>query len=77
MKNRLWKNWFLLLLGLWITILPWTGFPQQIKTPLTVVTGLAVIALAFVLARPAADDVSRPSQEKLFSDENFIEDNEQ
>ncbi len=53
MKNNLFKNWFLLFLGLIITLLPWMGFPQEIKTAITITAGLLVILCAFVLARPA------------------------
>ena len=74
MKNRLWKNWFLLLLGLWIMILPWTGFPQEVKTPLTVLSGFCVLVLSFVLARPTADEGRAPTQEQLFSEDTFPED---
>ncbi len=74
MKNRLWKNWFLLLLGAWITILPWTGFPQQIKTPITVVSGLGVVLLSFVMARPESTRPSRSSeQDEFFAEDEFPE----
>lgn len=71
MKNSLWKNWFLLLLGLWVMVLPWTGFPQSIKTPLTVLSGLCIVALSFTLARPSGEANSSPRQEELFVDDTF------
>lgn len=55
MKNNLWKNWLLLISGLAIMLLPWMGFPQEIKNPLTIFLGFIVVVSSFILARPVSD----------------------
>lgn len=46
---KLWKNWVLLILGFWIAVLPWLGFPRGLKDALFIISGICVVALAFVM----------------------------
>lgn len=69
MKNNLWKNWLLLISGLAIMLLPWTGFPQEIKTPLTIFLGFLVVVSSFTMARPASTRSAAPFP----PEEEFIE----
>lgn len=42
-------------LGIWLFILPFTGFPQSWKTWLTAITGLVVVYLAALLLKRMHD----------------------
>jgi len=43
------KAWTLLVLGVWVAILPFLGFPYSWQGVLISLTGLALIYLSFVL----------------------------
>ncbi len=45
------KNHCVLIVGLWITVLPFLGFPSNIKTLFVIVGGIAIVLLAFLMAR--------------------------
>lgn len=45
------KNRLLLILGIWIALIPFLGFPSSYKSFFVLVSGLAVAAVAFLLAR--------------------------
>ncbi|KKT20095.1 MAG: hypothetical protein UW02_C0001G0008 [Candidatus Nomurabacteria bacterium GW2011_GWB1_43_7] len=64
------KARILLVLGVWVTILPYLGFPYSWKDILTTVSGLALIYFSFVLYR---EYKAKENQEKTF--DNFSENN--
>lgn len=43
----MWRNWFIGILGLWIVILAFLGFPPSVKRILMIVTGLAIALISF------------------------------
>lgn len=45
------RNRILFIIGVWTVLLPFLGFPSQYKTFFIIVSGLAVIFLAFLYAR--------------------------
>lgn len=45
------KNRILLILGIWITLIPFSGFPRPYNSFLITGSGLLVVILAFLLAR--------------------------
>lgn len=45
------KNRLILILGLWIALIPYLGFPSSFKTLLIIGSGLLVALFAFLLAR--------------------------
>lgn len=57
-------------LSVWITILPYLGFPYSLKNVLFSVTGLGLIYLAYTLYR---DFKAGETKEKTF--DNFSENN--
>ena len=48
----MWKNWLLLVLGLFVIALPFLGLPSGARTFLFFLSGLGVIALSFLVAQP-------------------------
>lgn len=60
MTNRLWKNWFLLVTGVFLMVLPFLGFPRGGKDALSTFSGFVVVCLSFMLARENRnEDLSR------------------
>ncbi len=49
-KHILWKNWLGIILGFAVVVLPFLGFPRNIKSILFVVVGFSIIAVYFSLA---------------------------
>jgi len=45
----MYKAYVLLVLGVWLAVLPYLGFPYSWKDILTTVTGLIIIGLSFML----------------------------
>lgn len=43
----MWRNWFIGILGLWILVLAFLGFPPSVKRILMIVTGIAISAISF------------------------------
>ncbi len=65
------RNRILFALGLWIVLVPFLGFPTPYKSVFMIVSGLAVIVLAFLYARdrrmsemPSAKNAAQVSQTK-------------
>lgn len=56
MINKLWKNWFLLVLGFFVMALPYLGFTRGVKNFLSIVAGLCIVGLSFMLARQNAHE---------------------
>ncbi len=48
--NNMWKNWFGVMLSLWVTLLPFLGFPRGMKDIFYVLTGIVLIAIFFTIA---------------------------
>lgn len=61
------KARFVLILGIWLTILPYLGFPFFIKNILFVITGLILIYFSFVLYK----EYKKQNGEEIF--DNFSE----
>lgn len=59
------KAWILFVLGIWLAILPYTGFPYSWKNVLTTFTGLGIIFFSYIFYKE--------NQEKNF--DNFVENN--
>ncbi len=53
----------LIILGLWLFVLPFTGFPESWKTWLVAITGLVVVYLAALLLKRSRDRVRALSTE--------------
>jgi hypothetical protein len=66
---RLWKNWLLLMCGLWVMVLPWLGFPRGFKDILFLVSGFCVAALSLMMAQPhkehGVNENTHPSQKEI------------
>jgi len=62
------KTKIILVLAVWVTILPYLGFPYSLKNILFSVTGLILIYLAYLLFR---DFKAGETEEKTF--DNFSE----
>lgn len=58
----------LLILGIWVTILPYLGFPYSLKNILFTITGMGLIYLSYVLYQQFK---IKETQEKTF--DNFSE----
>ncbi|MEK7085075.1 MAG: hypothetical protein AAB904_00945 [Patescibacteria group bacterium] len=43
----MWQNWLLGVLGLWIVLMPFLGFPLGAHRTLTIITGILVAVLGF------------------------------
>lgn len=75
------RNRILFIVGLWNVLLPFLGFPSYIRTVLIVLSGLAVIVLAFLYARDKrvvpkhTPDNSVPVREKEVVSDVFVENN--
>ncbi len=48
--NKMWKSWFGVLLSLWVALLPLMGFPRGMKDVFYTFSGLALLAIFFMLA---------------------------
>ena len=55
-------------LGIWVSLLPYLGFPYFVKSILFVITGLGIIYFSFILYR---EHKASNKEEKVF--ENFSE----
>lgn len=62
------KERILLLLGVWVAILPYLGFPSSWKDTLVTLSGLALIYLSYVLYN---ESKTKEIKEKTF--DNFSE----
>ena len=62
------KTKILLILGIWVTLLPYSGFPNSWKDVLYTLTGLGLVALSYFLYR---QNKMLETTEKVF--DNFRE----
>lgn len=71
------KAWILLVLGIWITILPYLGFPYSWKDVLTALTGIGIIYVSFVLYKESKTK-EKKEEERFdnFSENKFMNEGE-
>ena len=62
------KAYMFLILGIWVTILPYLGFPSSWKDVFYTLTGLGLVFLSYLLYK---DSKARKDNEKTF--DNFSE----
>ena len=67
------KAYIFLGLGIWITALPYLGFPYSWKDILFTVSGLGLIYLSYVLYKDYKIEENKESKKKTF--DNFSENN--
>lgn len=66
------KAYILLILGVWVAILPYLGFPYSWKAVLATISGLAVIYVSFALYKEyEAREVKKEKTFDNFSENNF------
>jgi hypothetical protein len=65
----MWKARIFLILGVWITVLPYLGFPYSWKDVLTTLSGLGLIYVSYMLYRELK--IKEIKEEKTF--DNFSE----
>jgi len=65
----MWKARVFLILGIWITVLPYLGFPYSWKDILTTLSGLGLIYVSYMLYRELK--IGEIKEEKTF--DNFSE----
>ncbi|KKQ21331.1 MAG: hypothetical protein US33_C0004G0004 [Parcubacteria group bacterium GW2011_GWC1_36_9] len=63
------KAWTLLILGVWVAILPYLGFPYSWKDILITLSGLGLIYVSFMLYKESK--IKEIKEEKTF--DNFSE----
>lgn len=49
------KEMVVIVLGMWVTLLPFLGFPESWRRPMFIAAGLLTALLAFLLYREARD----------------------
>lgn len=62
------KAYILLVLGIWIAILSYLGFPYSWKNVLFTLSGIAIIYASFVIYK---ESKTKPNKEEIF--DNFSE----
>ncbi len=62
------KARILLVVGIWVAILPYLGFPYSWKGILSLLTGIGIISFSYVIYR---DNLMKDSEEKNY--DNFSE----
>ncbi len=63
-------------IGLWVAILPFLGFPKNIKNILFVLTGLFIIYIGLVVYKKiklSKDSTKKNSAESFMENRDFIE----
>ena len=72
------KERILLLLGVWVTILPYLGFPISWKDTLVTLTGLGLIGFAYFLYNQIKKIEKKNEKENKINEktfDNFVENN--
>lgn len=73
----MWKNWFLILIGVWLVLLGFSGFPAKTLKILIIISGLAVAFFSFKnVSRHKVDESVKhlPDEEERMAEEQEIED---
>lgn len=66
-----------LILGIWVTILPYLGFPYSWKDILTTLSGLGLIGVSYLLYRESKiKEIDKEKTFDNFSENNFKEEGE-
>ncbi|KKR74907.1 MAG: hypothetical protein UU17_C0004G0031 [Candidatus Nomurabacteria bacterium GW2011_GWA1_40_8] len=63
------KAYILLVLGIWVAVLPYLGFPYSWKDILFTITGLGLICLSYIMYKESKKE--EIASEKIF--DNFSE----
>lgn len=63
------KAWIVLVLGIWIAVLPYLGFPYSWKNVLMTITGIGLIYVSFLLYKELK--IKENKKEEVF--DNFLE----
>ncbi|MEK7588643.1 MAG: hypothetical protein AAB438_02380 [Patescibacteria group bacterium] len=66
------KARLILILGIWVAILPYLGFPYSIKNILFSLTGLVIIYTSFVIYKELRLKKVKPTSKKF---DSFLENN--
>jgi hypothetical protein len=67
------KNRSVVILGIWIAIIPFTGFPNGFKSFLIILSGFAVAIISYFLARNKRMSFSHETFQKETVTEIFVE----
>lgn len=71
--NNMSKDVAIIVLGIWIAIVPFLGFPGLWETIIYVVSGLGVVLMTFLLRRDIILYVSRITDRKRKSTDVYVE----
>lgn len=66
------REYFVLILGIWVILLPQLGFPPSLKSWMALFTGLLFIAVAYSLRNERLKNEKEESLEKNFVQNNNI-----
>lgn len=69
------KAYILLILGIWVTVLPYLGFPYSLKDVLLTLTGIGLVGLSYMFYKEFRARQNRKETFDNFS-ENKFEDTE-
>ena len=70
------KAYILLAFGIWVTILPFLGFPYSWKNVLVAITGLGIIYFSFVIYKESREpNINGEGGSKENNFDNFSENN--
>ena len=64
------KERIFLILGIWVAVLPYLGFPYLIKNILFSITGLGIIYLSYLMYRKTKREEVQEKKFKDFSENN-------
>ena len=65
----MYKSYILLILGIWVAVLPYLGFPYSWKNILATLSGFGLIYVSFILYKESK--IKEVKEEKIF--DNFSE----
>ena len=70
------KAYILLVLGIWVTILSFLGFPSFVKDALFTITGIGIIFLSYMFYK---DNKAKQDKKEIFDNfsENKFEDSQE
>ena len=72
------KSRLFLILGVWLIVLPYLGFPLMFKNILTTLSGLAIIYLIYFFSKEDRQaKVTKPNFENFSENNDFVENKEE